>query len=254
MIKYKVDIGPVLLVVALFATQLGLFFLVDNLYIIMAVCAVLIVFQGSASAVNHNHQHLAIFKSNALNRLLEVGLFFNTGCGTCAWVLHHTLGHHLHYLDNEKDTCGWKKKDGSTMSGVEYTIINTFKVYPEIFRVGKQHPKVFAKFKLWLAVCLLILAAFIVASPLKALIIFVVPMIIQLFLLVYATVDHHRGLDTQDHSKATRNDVTKLNNLYSWNLGFHTAHHIKCGLHWSKLPAFHEEIRDDIPGELIRTT
>ena len=253
MIKYKADIGPVFLVVMLVAVQLSLFFLVDNLNIIMFVCAVLVVLQGSAAAVNHNHQHLAIFKSTSLNRMLEIGLFFNTCCGTCAWVLHHTLGHHLHYLDSEKDTCGWKKKDGSTMSAVEYVVINTFKVYPEIFKVGRQHPKVFAKFKLWFAVCLLILAVFIAISPVKALIIFVIPMIIQLFLLVYATVDHHRGLDSQDYNEATRNDVTKLNNLYAWNLGYHTAHHIKCGLHWSKLPEFHEEIKNAIPDKLIRT-
>jgi beta-carotene hydroxylase len=251
-IRYKQDIWAILLVLTLISSQLALFFLVDNIYMILAAVASLIVLQGSAAAVNHNHQHLPIFMSHRLNRLFEVALFFNTGCGPWAWVLHHTIGHHMHYLDSNEDTCSWKRKDGTTMSTAEYTIINTFKVYPEIFRVGKKHPKVFKKFKMGLVVCLAILAALVAASPLKALIIFIVPMIIQLFLLVYATESHHRGLDTQDHLQATRNDTTKLNNWYAWNLGFHTAHHIKCGLHWSKLPSFHNEISDQIPEALVR--
>ncbi|HEY7774636.1 MAG TPA: fatty acid desaturase [Marinagarivorans sp.] len=252
MIRYKQDIPAIFLVLALFAAQLVLFFLIDNLYIV-ALCALLMtVAQGSATAVNHNQQHLPIFKSGACNRLFEVALFFNTGCGPWAWVLHHTLGHHMNYLGDKEDTCSWRRKDGSTMGAVEYTVINTFKVYSEIFRVGKQHPKILKKFKFWLALCLTLLATFIVLSPVKALIIFIVPMVIQLFLLVYATVDHHRGLDTQNPYEATRNDATKINNWYAWNLGYHTAHHVKCGLHWSKLPAFHEQIRQQIPDGLVR--
>ena len=181
-----------------------------------------------------------------------VSLFFNTGCGPWSWVLHHTIGHHMHYLEAEKDTCSWKRKDGTTMSAFEFTLINTLKVYPEIFRVGKDHPKIFKKFKIGLIICLTILAGLIALAPLKAMILFVIPMIVQLFLLVFATVNHHRGLDTQNEYAATRNDTTKINNWYAWNLGYHTAHHIKCGLHWSKLPEFHNQIKNSIPNELIR--
>lgn len=251
-IRYKQDIGAIILVLALIITQLSVFFLVDNIYILCAVAALLIVVQGSATAINHNHQHLPIFKIDILNRIFEVGLFFNTGCGPWAWVLHHTLGHHMNYMNQEEDTCSWKRKDGKTMSTVEFTVVNTFKMYPEIFRIGKQHPKILKKFKLGLVICLALLATLILISPINALIIFVIPMIIQLFLLVYATADHHRGLDTDNKYEATRNDATKLNNIYSWNLGYHTAHHIKCGLHWSKLPEFHAEISQNIPSDLIR--
>jgi fatty acid desaturase len=252
MIRYKQDIPAVGLVLLLLLAQLTLFFWVDNLYLVAAFCLLLVVGQGSATAVNHNHQHLPIFSFGPFNRLFEVALFFNTACGPWAWVLHHTLGHHMNYLKGEEDTCSWKYKNGSTMSAIAYTVINGLKVYPEIFRVGKQHPKIFKKFKTWLVVCLTILAILMIISPLKALIIFIVPMIIQLFLLVYATVDHHRGLDTENPFEATRNDATKINNWYAWNLGYHTAHHVKCGLHWSKLPAFHAQISARIPNRLVR--
>ncbi len=252
-LRYKQDRWAIALVLTLVAIQLATFVYIDNLYIVAAIALLLVAPQGSVSAVNHNHQHLPIFKAHLPNRALEIGLFLNTGIGPWGWVLHHTIGHHMHYLDAKKDTCSWKHKDGSVMGPVEYTVINTLKIYPEIFKVGKGHPKIFKKFLLGFAICLTLLATLVALAPLKAVILFIIPIIIQLFLLVYATVDHHRGLDTQDEFAATRNDESPLNNWYAWNLGYHTAHHVKCGLHWSKLPAFHEEVKHKIPSELIQT-
>ena len=41
-------------------------------------------------------------------------------------------------------------------------------------------------------------------------------------------------------------------NLCTCNLGYHTAHHIQCGRHWSELPQLHEEIKHKIPAHLYR--
>ena len=50
---------------------------------------------------------------------------------------------------------------------------------------------------------------------------------------------------------ASRNVEHPLYNLTSWNLGFHTAHHMYPGIHWSRLPALHARIRPNIPSILI---
>jgi len=42
-----------------------------------------------------------------------------------------------------------------------------------------------------------------------------------------------------------------LYNLRTLNLGYHTAHHLRPRLHWSKLPALHARIVAGIPPELV---
>jgi len=43
-----------------------------------------------------------------------------------------------------------------------------------------------------------------------------------------------------------------LFNFLTGNLGYHTAHHYKQGLHWSKLPELHASIAHRIPPQLQR--
>ena len=50
----------------------------------------------------------------------------------------------------------------------------------------------------------------------------------------------------------TYNVMHKWYNIVTGNLGYHTAHHMKQGLHWSELPKYHESIMDQIPEHLYR--
>jgi fatty acid desaturase len=53
---------------------------------------------------------------------------------------------------------------------------------------------------------------------------------------------------------ASRNRENRIYNLLTGNLGLHTAHHKRPGLHWSLLPVLHEEIRAEIPeGQIFKT-
>jgi fatty acid desaturase len=57
---------------------------------------------------------------------------------------------------------------------------------------------------------------------------------------------------TEDHNQASYNILNRGYNLMTGNLGYHTAHHSRHGLHWSKLPELHAQLARDIPANLYR--
>lgn len=204
-------------------------------------------------AWNHHHQHVPTFSKLLLNRGLELVYAFHTGITTNAWVLHHNLGHHLNYLDQSKDESGWKREDGTLMKVGEYTIFNALRGYTRAYRVGTQHPKFQKSFLQMGVVVALLLAVLLYLRPVHALLIFVLPMLAGYIITVWHTYYHHAGLDTDDHLQASYNIEHTWYNRLTGNLGYHTAHHMKQGLHWSKLPEYHQTIRADIPEHLFRS-
>ena len=250
-LRYKRDLLPVIFTLSISVIQFTLFFFVEPVWVVLAAVLVIFPFQCSAIAVNHNHHHLNTFTGRGLNRVFESLLYFQTGASPYSWTLHHNIGHHKHYLDQAQDTSRWKKKDGRVMRRLEYSVFNSIMIYPEIVRVGRQYPKIFKKFVRMFMINNIVLLALIVLDPLKALIIFILPMLVMLYLLVDATYGHHAGLDTDDPFEASTNKLSKFYNLRTFNLGYHTAHHLKPGVHWTKLPALHVEIEDKIPEALI---
>lgn len=178
---------------------------------------------------------------------------FHTGVTTNAWVLHHNLGHHLNYLDQEKDQSGWKRKDGSTKSALEYTLGLALTGYTRGYQVGKLYPKYQRSFIAMGVFHLAVLPLLCWYNWQAALFVFILPMLIVYVGTCYATYAHHAGLDTEDHLHASHNVTHRFYNILTGNLGYHTAHHMKQALHWSKLPAYHQSIEASIPPELIST-
>jgi len=208
--------------------------------------------KGWMCSWNHHHQHCKFFVDPWANRALEFVFGLHTGIVGEAWVLHHTLGHHLNYLDQTKDESAWKDSRGKLMSRLKYTLTVGILAYPIALNVGKRYPKFRKKLIQNILATALFLSVLAWINWVYTLIIFLIPMVFLLFLTAYVTYDHHAGLDEEDPYKATYNVTDKWYNLCTCNLGYHTAHHLQCGRHWSELPQFHEEIRDKIPAHLYR--
>jgi fatty acid desaturase len=119
--------------------------------------------------------------------------------------------------------------------------------------VSRRYPKHRRVFLAMGAVTLAIVAALVIARPLAALFVFVLPMAISLYLTAWATYSHHAGKPTSSHFEACNNIVHRRYNLLTGNLGYHTAHHYKPGVHWSKLPALHASIAHRIPDDCYLT-
>nr|CAA6801865.1 MAG: Fatty acid desaturase [uncultured Thiotrichaceae bacterium] len=250
--RYKEDRWPVFIVLTLTVIDFILYFTTDNMAILSIYYLVMLIPKGIICAWNHHHQHLFTFRQNYLNRGLEFFYALHTGITTHLWRLHHVLGHHLNFLDQEKDESRWKRKSGKKMGVVEYTLNVALTAYTRGYKVGKKHPKQMPTFLIYTTITFIIVAFLVWFNPVAGIMLFVLPMITSLLFTAYVTYDHHSGLDTSNEFEASYNNLNPLFNRLTGNLGYHTAHHHKQGVHWSKLPALHAKIADKIPEHLCQ--
>ena len=245
----QADRLPVTIILLFTLLDFTVFLTVGSIWLLIAYFLLMIIPRACISAWNHHHQHRPVFKQTWLNRVLEFFYALHTGVTTNLWVLHHNFGHRRNFLDQSKDESRWKRKDGTTMGVLEYTLGVALTAYPRGFEVGKSYPKQQKQYILFGNITLLLVLALTLYNPVSALFVFILPMITSLIYTSMATYKHHVGLDTQDQFSASHNNLSKLYNILTGNLGYHTAHHYKQGIHWSELPELHDKIKEYIPAE-----
>jgi fatty acid desaturase len=239
MFRFAADRTPVFLVLMLSTIDFIAYFRIDSTAWLAAYALVMLIPKGLICAWNHHHQHTLTFHAKPLNRLLEFFYALHTGVTTNLWVLHHVLGHHRNFLDQSRDESAWQRADGSTMGVIEYTLTIAGTAYYRGYKVGRKFPRVQRDFLIYSVLTLAGVALLCWYRLTPALIVFVGPMVISLLFTAWVTYDHHSGLDAEDPFEASYNNANRIFNLLTGNLGYHTAHHYRQGLHWSKLPELH---------------
>lgn len=251
LVKKRVDYYLITVILLVFAVDMAVLLLSPSIFVPIVWAIASLNIKGWICAWNHHHQHCHFFvRSPLANRTLELIMGLHTGIVGEAWVLHHTLGHHLNYLDQSKDESAWKNSHGQLMSRLVYTSKVSAMAYPLALRVGKRYPKSRQKLLQNILLTAAVLGLLLWINWLNTLIIFIIPMIALFIATINVTYDHHAGLDSDDPYQATYNVTNRWYNFFTCNLGYHTAHHVQCGRHWSELPQMHEEIKDKIPPQL----
>lgn len=251
--RHREDQVPVLIILAVFAVDLAVYALVRQPLWVAAWALLGLIPKLHICAWNHHHQHVPTFRQSWLNRALEVVYGLQTGITGHAWVLHHSIGHHVNYLDQARDESRWQSADGSTKSEWAYTLEVGLTAYPRAWKAGAKYPELRRVFVAMGLLTLAVVAALVAHSPLNGLLVFVAPMVACLFFTAWSTYSHHTGLSTQSHFVASNNILHRGYNLLTGNLGYHTAHHYRPGVHWSKLEALHQQIADRIPASCYLT-
>jgi len=250
--RYPADRLPVTIILAITCLDFCLYFMVEQVWILAAYWILLIIPKGKIGAWNHHHQHTPTFKKKVLNRGLELCYALHTGVTTNLWLLHHVLGHHLNFLDQTKDESRWQRKSGELMGELEYTLNVAGTAHIRGYNVGKRYPKFQKKFVYYTLLSLMFVILLTWFKPAQGLFLFILPMLCGVLLTSWATYEHHSGLNTENEFEASRNNLNRFYNITTGNLGYHTAHHHKQGVHWSRLPELHEKIKDKIPEHLIK--
>jgi hypothetical protein len=139
--RYREDREPVAWAVGVLCVDIAVYLLVDHPVLLALWFGLGILPKARICAFNHHHQHVPVFHATWANRLLEIVYFLETGVAAHAWVLHHSLGHHVTYLDQTKDESRWTRKDGTPMGEWEYSFSVTLTAYQRAWAVGARYPR-----------------------------------------------------------------------------------------------------------------
>jgi fatty acid desaturase len=75
------------------------------------------------------------------------------------------------------------------------------------------------------------------------------------FITRYVDYLNHYGCDERSEDPFVRasNSLSRWFNLTTHNFGYHTAHHVRPGAHWTELPGIHAAISDRIPERHLKS-
>jgi fatty acid desaturase len=258
--KYRVDVGPVALVIAVSALALMPFLFALPLWATLAAWAVVFYARTFAAFAQHNHAHLPVFNWAPLNIAYDGLLAQNTGYPTSLWELHHNRGHHRHFLEPDRDVAAITYP-GTTrvMSRAMYALRGNLLIHRDSIRIGLAEGRAGKKTLLpklaWeTALQALLTGLLLVWNWPLALAFVVVPNVMSAFLIWWQSYPHHHEMPCTSIYDGSMTVESPAYNRVTFNIGHHTAHHEKPTLHWSLLPARTAQIRSRIHPACFRDT
>jgi fatty acid desaturase len=214
----------------------------------------------ASHVVVHNHNHRVIFANDGTN--IAFNLLGTFARGHCASDVHiaHNQNHHVEQ-GRERD---WIRP---ALGGTGHPVVRLARYIaraalsmererrhlgwegmwrlPQPFRTSMLVEKVFLP-------CVMLALAL---HDWKAFALFcALPWAASLAWLVGVNYVQHEGCDPESGHAHSRNFTGGFTNWLLFNNGYHTAHHLDPGLHWSELPQAHRLIARSIPPGLIEAS
>ncbi len=252
MLKNRADIKSLIYIIittALFVIQwvfIGVNSFIYTWYLFMSV---------AVSVMTHNHNHLPMWQSKTLNTITDWWLTVFYGFPIFAWIPTHNKNHHRFNNREGDDSITYRVSEKNNfLTLISYPTISGYYQQNAIFRYLKDL-KANNKEKYWLCISQYVILFLWIAGALlldwqKALLFVIIPQQVSLFsVLIFNYVQHvHANEESEwNHSR----NFTGFLNFMLFNNGYHTIHHHKAGLHWSKVPEAHAEIEHNIDPILL---
>ncbi|MGP8200781.1 MAG: fatty acid desaturase family protein [Limisphaerales bacterium] len=199
-----------------------------------------------ACIIKHNHIHCRTFAGRRWNRALEYYLGFCTGQATAAIIPVHNERHHS---QNHSDQDFVR----STLVGYRRNWLNLI-VFPfvvvglvhrnkssDILRWREKKPKLYHRLQRERFVVLVFIVVLVLLDWRATLLYFGLPWLFAQWGIVTINLLQHQHCDHDSVYGHSRNVTGRFINWLFLNNGFHTAHHLRPAMHWSRLPKFHSK-------------
>lgn len=202
--------------------------------------------------VNHNHMHCKIFKDTRLNFVFELFLSFARGHTAATVFVPHNLNHHTHQgSDRDWISPAHVQQKQDIVNIFTYIIYSITTMNIERRKSKNAAPSHIRQQHLLQRIALYLMAFMMfVVKPLDTTLFVFLPWMIGACALVAVNLYQHAECNPEFIYKGSRNFTNWFENWIFFNNGYHTAHHLYPGVHWSDLPKVHKSIKDKIPDHL----
>jgi fatty acid desaturase len=210
----------------------------------------------TSAVISHNHNHLAIWKSRPANLVTSyiIALFY--GYPAVAWIPTHNQVHHK--LNNkEGDSSRSPKffKGNHLFSLLVYptltSVVQSHDIRAFLVDLWRRNRKAFWSAASEYAVFIGAMVALFVIDWRRALLFVLIPQQVALFAIQVVNFLQHVESDAYSEWNHSRNFVSPVLNALLFNNGLHTVHHMKPGVHWSRLPELHAQHEAQIDPALL---
>ena len=211
-------------------------------------------FSVVVSVITHNHNHLNIWNSKALNVLTDWWLTVFYGIPIFTWIPRHNRNHHKFTNKEGDSTATYRKTElNNLFTFVSYPGMSSYYqitegIVPFMKQMKKERPERFWEYIMQCVVLVAWWAVWFAIDWKLALIFVLIPQQISGYSVQIFNYIQHVHADEESKFNHSRNFMGV--NLFLFNNGYHTAHHIKASTHWSETPARHAEIIDQIAPKL----
>lgn len=193
----------------------------------------------------HNTVHCPVFLAPWANRAFQIVLSFCFGHPVSAFVPGHNLSHHK-FPGTDKDATRtslmrfrWNLLNQLLMFFVCIKEINVTELRFKK-RMKREIPAWNYQYNLEYFLVYGTKISLLFVDWQRGLLFILVPHLFAVWNLVNLNYWQHDGCDIEHKYNHSRNITGKLVNFFLFNNGFHGAHHMAPGLHWSLLPGYHE--------------
>jgi fatty acid desaturase len=216
---------------------------------------------GDTNYLLHLHIHRPFGRKPGFNRILDLCMGAVTGMASSNWRIQHLYGHHRG-IDLPYRGRG-VLEDYSAARAIGFSTLTLWETFyspiVESFQKGildDVATPIRYRWAFFEQLLLLLLVAALTCWQTRLALIYLLPWyLVTHFVTRYVDYLNHYGCD-----EGSENAHARANNSVSWwfnftthNFGYHTAHHLRPGAHWTELPEIHRAIADKIPDRHIKS-
>jgi len=223
-----------------------------------------VLFLG-CGVIAHNHTHCRTFRHRVANEVFSAWLSVFYGYPVFAWVPTHNRNHHRFNNRPGDETATWLlgnrhdwRRAASYSAVSAWRQSSRIRAYIAAARVDNLalYRRILLQYSVWIGahVAVFSFAAWLHGGS-RGLSLWAyglgLPSLFALWAIMLISYEQHVHADAWSPRSSARNFTGGFINFLLFNNGFHTAHHERPGLHWSRLPAAHAAIADTIPRALL---